>query len=86
MVAASHGCATATQPHSNLVERDHDEGELANLCAREGIACIPYCPSRRASSGKYGLGGQLSDLCRMTTLTLPAPEPEQLGSTATPAP
>jgi aryl-alcohol dehydrogenase-like predicted oxidoreductase len=32
----------ALQPHYNLVERDGYEGELADLCAREGIACVPY--------------------------------------------
>jgi aryl-alcohol dehydrogenase-like predicted oxidoreductase len=32
----------ALQPHYNLVERHHYEGEPADLCVREGLACLPY--------------------------------------------
>jgi len=37
---------TALQPHYNLLEREY-ESELAPVCARHGLACIPY----------YGLAG-----------------------------
>ena len=48
----------ALQPHYNLVHRSEYEGELADLCVREGISCIPY--SGLASgflTGKYRIGG-----------------------------
>src|SRR5580658_6829168 len=32
----------ALQPHYNLMHRREYEGDLAQLCAREGIACLPY--------------------------------------------
>jgi aryl-alcohol dehydrogenase (NADP+) len=32
----------AVQPHYNLVERTMYEPELADLCAREGLPCLPY--------------------------------------------
>ncbi len=32
----------ALQPHYNLVHRAEYEGGLAELCAREGLACFPY--------------------------------------------
>ncbi|MGH9034396.1 MAG: aldo/keto reductase [Acidimicrobiia bacterium] len=32
----------ALQPHYNLVERGDYEGELAALCAREHLSCVPY--------------------------------------------
>ena len=32
----------ALQPHYNLVHRAEYEGEVAELCAREGLACLPY--------------------------------------------
>jgi aryl-alcohol dehydrogenase-like predicted oxidoreductase len=31
----------ALQPHYNLVERDY-EGDLAELCERESLSCVPY--------------------------------------------
>jgi aryl-alcohol dehydrogenase (NADP+) len=48
----------AVQPHYNLVHRVDYEGELADLCVREGLSCIPY--SALASgflTGKYRPGG-----------------------------
>jgi aryl-alcohol dehydrogenase-like predicted oxidoreductase len=48
----------ALQPHYNLVHRSEYEGELADLCVREGLSCIPY--SGLASgflTGKYRVGG-----------------------------
>jgi aryl-alcohol dehydrogenase-like predicted oxidoreductase len=44
----------AVQPHFNLVHRADYEGELAELCIREGLSCVPY--SALASgflTGKY---------------------------------
>jgi aryl-alcohol dehydrogenase-like predicted oxidoreductase len=32
----------ALQPHYNLLHRSEYEGELADLCAREGLSCLPY--------------------------------------------
>lgn len=32
----------ALQPHYNLVHRHEYEGELQQLCAAEGLACVPY--------------------------------------------
>ena len=48
----------AVQPHFNLVDRGDYEGELADLCMREGLSCIPY--SALASgflTGKYRESG-----------------------------
>jgi aryl-alcohol dehydrogenase (NADP+) len=44
----------ALQPHYNLVERAAYEGELASVCARDGLACVPYFGLARGFlSGKY---------------------------------
>ncbi len=32
----------ALQPHYNLVHRAEYEGDLENVCVREGLACFPY--------------------------------------------
>jgi len=44
VVAERMGLAryVALQPHYNLVHRAEYEGEVAELCAREGLACLPY--------------------------------------------
>ena len=50
----------ALQPHYSLVERHHYEGELADLCAREGLACVPYWALARGFlTGKYRPGVQV---------------------------
>jgi aryl-alcohol dehydrogenase-like predicted oxidoreductase len=47
----------ALQPHYNLLERDY-EHELAEICAREGLACIPYFGLARGFlTGKYQRDG-----------------------------
>jgi aryl-alcohol dehydrogenase-like predicted oxidoreductase len=47
----------ALQPHYNLVEREEYEGELAELCAREGLACLPYFALAKGFlTGKYRPG------------------------------
>jgi aryl-alcohol dehydrogenase-like predicted oxidoreductase len=47
----------ALQPHYNLVERDY-EYELAGVCERHGLACIPYYGLARGFlTGKYREGG-----------------------------
>src|SRR6202012_5337783 len=47
----------ALQPHYSLVEREHYEGELQDLCAREGLACVPYWALARGFlTGKYRAG------------------------------
>ena len=41
------------QPEYSLVERDEYEGELAGLCEREGLSCVPYWAlARRFLTGK----------------------------------
>ena len=48
----------ALQPHYNLLERDY-EAELASLCERHELACIPYFGLARGFlSGKYRRGGE----------------------------
>jgi aryl-alcohol dehydrogenase-like predicted oxidoreductase len=48
----------ALQPQYSLVERGAYEGELMDLCEREGLACIPYWGLARGFlTGKYRLGG-----------------------------
>lgn len=44
----------ALQPHYNLMERGRYEGELAQLCRQQGLACIPYWSLAQGFlSGKY---------------------------------
>lgn len=49
----------AVQPHYNLVHRGDYEGELADLCVREGLGSIPY-PGLAGGflTGKYRPGGR----------------------------
>jgi aryl-alcohol dehydrogenase (NADP+) len=48
----------ALQPHYNLLERREYEGELAELCGREGVPCLPYFALARGFlTGKYRPGG-----------------------------
>jgi aryl-alcohol dehydrogenase-like predicted oxidoreductase len=50
----------ALQPHYNLVHRDEFEGALAELCAREGLACIPYYGLAKGFlTGKYRPGANV---------------------------
>jgi aryl-alcohol dehydrogenase-like predicted oxidoreductase len=50
----------ALQPHYNLVNRSDYEGELRNLCAREGLACFPYYALAKGFlTGKYRPGTQV---------------------------
>jgi aryl-alcohol dehydrogenase-like predicted oxidoreductase len=47
----------ALQPHYNLLEREY-EGELASVCTRHGLSCIPYFGLARGFlSGKYRRDG-----------------------------
>jgi aryl-alcohol dehydrogenase (NADP+) len=47
----------ALQPHYSLIERHHYEGELAALCVREELACVPYWALARGFlTGKYRPG------------------------------
>ena len=49
----------ALQPHYNLLERDAYEGDLQDLCEREGLACIPFFSLARGFlTGKYRPGQQ----------------------------
>jgi aryl-alcohol dehydrogenase (NADP+) len=52
----------ALQPHYNLLERREYEGELAAVCERNGLACVPYFGLARGFlTGKYRRGGELPD-------------------------
>src|SRR5947209_5498887 len=45
------------QPHYNLVNRDDYEGQLRDVCVREGLACFPYYALAKGFlSGKYRAG------------------------------
>lgn len=58
-VSRANGLAaySALQPHYNLVHRSDYEGELAALCAKEGIACYPYFSLAKGFlTGKYRPG------------------------------
>jgi aryl-alcohol dehydrogenase-like predicted oxidoreductase len=49
--------AVALQPHYNLVHRSEYEGALDAVCAREGVAVIPYSPLAAGFlTGKYRSG------------------------------
>ena len=63
-IGREHGMAAyvALQPHYNLLERGQYEGELATLCERNGLACIPYFGLARGFlTGKYRRGGDEVD-------------------------
>jgi aryl-alcohol dehydrogenase-like predicted oxidoreductase len=52
----------ALQPHYNLLERGEYEGELERVCARNGLACIPYFGLARGFlTGKYRPDGEQID-------------------------
>jgi aryl-alcohol dehydrogenase-like predicted oxidoreductase len=47
----------ALQPHYNLMHRAEYEGALADLCRREGLACVPYFALAKGFlTGKYRPG------------------------------
>jgi aryl-alcohol dehydrogenase-like predicted oxidoreductase len=55
----------ALQPHYNLLERGEYEGELASLCERTGVACVPYFGLARGFlTGKYRRDGEHVDSLR----------------------
>jgi aryl-alcohol dehydrogenase-like predicted oxidoreductase len=63
-VGEAEGMASyvALQPHYNLVERGEYEGALAAVCARHGLACVPYFGLARGFlTGKYRPGGREID-------------------------
>ncbi|MCP2166194.1 aldo/keto reductase [Goodfellowiella coeruleoviolacea] len=52
----------AIQPHYNLVEREHFEGPLADLVAKEGLATLPYYALAKGFlTGKYRPGSSTVD-------------------------
>ncbi|MBI2913807.1 MAG: aldo/keto reductase, partial [Chloroflexi bacterium] len=62
------GLATfvSLQPHYNLVHRGEFEGNLADLCEREGIAVIPYSPLAGGFlTGKHRRGEDPAEGTRM---------------------
>jgi aryl-alcohol dehydrogenase (NADP+) len=65
--AEGYASFVALQPHYNLLERDEYEGELAEVCARHGLACIPYFGLARGFlTGKYRREGPQPDGPRAT--------------------
>lgn len=55
-VSAREGLAryVALQPHYNLMHRGDYEGDLRDLCAREGLACLPcFALAKGFLTGKY---------------------------------
>jgi aryl-alcohol dehydrogenase (NADP+) len=51
----------ALQPHYNLMVRTEYEGALADVCAREGVACVPYFALAMGFlTGKYRPGSTIS--------------------------
>jgi aryl-alcohol dehydrogenase-like predicted oxidoreductase len=47
----------ALQPHYNMVVRDEYEGAVSDVCAREGVACVPYFALAKGFlTGKYRPG------------------------------
>ena len=59
----------ALQPHYNLLERREYEGELAAVCERNGLACVPYFGLARGFlTGKYRRGGELPDSPRAASV------------------
>jgi aryl-alcohol dehydrogenase-like predicted oxidoreductase len=66
-IGAREGMASyvALQPHYNLLERGEYEGELASLCARAGVACVPYFGLAQGFlTGKYRRDGKDVDSLR----------------------
>ena len=52
----------ALQPHYNLMERTEYEGELAEVCEQNGLACVPYFGLAKGFlTGKYSRDGELPD-------------------------
>lgn len=57
----------ALQPHYNLVVRSEYEGELQDLCEREGLPCLPYYSLAKGFlTGKYRPDGPPVDSRRAT--------------------
>jgi aryl-alcohol dehydrogenase (NADP+) len=53
----------ALQPHYNLVHRQEYEGELLEICRREGISCLPYFGLAKGFlTGKYRPGLQVDSV------------------------
>jgi aryl-alcohol dehydrogenase-like predicted oxidoreductase len=66
-IGARDGMASyvALQPHYNLLERGEYEGELASLCERAGVACVPYFGLAQGFlTGKYRRDGEDVDSLR----------------------
>ncbi|HWE28740.1 MAG TPA: aldo/keto reductase, partial [Polyangia bacterium] len=64
-IAKRNGLAryVALQPHYNLMERAGYEGELAALCARENLACVPYFALAKGFlTGKYRPGKKVESV------------------------
>ena len=53
----------ALQPHYNLAHRNEYEGELGDLCAREGLPCLPYYALAKGFlTGKYRPGTEVDSV------------------------
>jgi aryl-alcohol dehydrogenase-like predicted oxidoreductase len=61
----------ALQPHYNLVVRNEYEGALSDVCAREGVACVPYFALAMGFlSGKYRPGSAVESARGIMALTM----------------
>jgi len=59
----------ALQPHYNLLERRDYEGELAGVCERNGLACVPYFGLAKGFlTGKYRRDAELPDSPRAASV------------------
>jgi aryl-alcohol dehydrogenase (NADP+) len=53
----------ALQPHYNLVHRTEYEGGLRDVCAREGLGCLPYYALAKGFlTGKYRAGAHIESV------------------------
>jgi aryl-alcohol dehydrogenase-like predicted oxidoreductase len=70
-VGAEEGMTSyvALQPQYNLLERDEYEGELAEVCLRNELACVPYFGLAMGFlTGKYRRGGEDVDSPRAASV------------------
>jgi aryl-alcohol dehydrogenase-like predicted oxidoreductase len=74
-VSDKHGFVRydSLQPHYNLIERDEFERELRAVCAKFGLAVIPYSPLAGGFlTGKYRHGQPLPESVRARGLVVQA--------------
>jgi aryl-alcohol dehydrogenase-like predicted oxidoreductase len=66
-IASGHVGFTVVQPHYNLVHRAAYESKLRDICATNGLACVPY---RALAAGVLGgADGRIPTLAQRRTRT-----------------